>query len=722
MSRILFDEETERIQKAIRPQLHPHALLVAIHYSCISKSTEPFQSASLEHPSFFEKLPSGLKNIIGSMTRSFSNTLPLSDTLYKQTIKTIGYSCSGKVLAVGEKVTRFRPGDFVACAGSELGTYADIICVPEQLAISIEETFLKETSTTAIASVALHALHRARVGLGETICIVGLGLIGQFLVQLAKLAGCRVIAIDVQEERVVLAKKVGADYAFLSSHPSLEDDIIRLSSHEGVDCTLITASSKSSDIVQFAMNITRKKGSVVVVGNVGLHLEHDPFCKKEIDLLTSYLFGPGTQDSTYEYEGKDYPFSYVRWTERRNMEAIVRLIQEKKLLTEPLLPEEFSIHNIKKAYENIKLKSLLGTFINCTSLNTELLYKPARREFSPLPTQKFVPAVHHDLRLGLLNVSSLTKKKIQSLIQGYSQATVHAVADYNIGQATKVAHFLGAKKTYLDETELLTAPDINAIIVGPAYRTPATFIMQALMQGKGVFVESPLATSQKTYQPLKQFLGRQNQPPLCANYYKSCAPFIQKIKWEVVERSSPLIMHYRINSAPTTEEGTFNNRPGFGKIIEEASLIFDIFCFLTNSKPVSLSVEALKPNTDKQFPTDNFCVAISFQDGSVGSLIYTSLGHEESDSERFELFYDQKSIFMQDYKTLKGYGTSKLFDETTTIADKGQETLMAQFFKSLKREHPIMPIALDRLTMVTELTLLTDKLVCEGGGSYEWNI
>lgn len=722
MSRTHLHEESERIQKIVRPQLPPHALLVAIHYSCINKSTEKFEKNSDKELHFFDKLPRGLKNIITSITHTFSHTThEIGHNTDHYFLKTIGYSCSGKVLAVGEKVTRFRPGDFVACAGSDLGTYADIMCVPEQLAILVKQEFLKETSSTALASVAFHALHRSRIGLGETVCIIGLGLIGQFLVQLAKLAGCQVIAVDIQEDRINLAKKLGADYAFCAyNNTNLQSDITRLSSLQGVDCTFITASSKESDIVQLAMNITRKKGSVVIVGDVGLHLKRDPFCKKEIDLMTSYLFGPGADDSTYEYEGKDYPFSYVRWTERRNMEAIVQLIQNKKLIINELLPEEFFIKDIKDAYNTIKNKERLGAIINCTPLKTELLYKPAVREFSLLPVQKFLPATTHHINLGLLGATSFSKKNIQILVNGPIKTTIQAVADYNIGQTAKIAHFIGAKKSYLDEKELLTTPDLNAIIVGPTYGSPTTFILQALMQGKGIFTSSPLAASQESYNTLKQFLNQHKNTPLCANYYKSFAPFIQKIKWEVVERNSPLIMHYRINKAINLEDTGTINGPRFGNVIQEASLIFDMFYFLTAAKPVSLSVETLKPTGDNQFPTDNFCISLSFQDGSIGSIMYTSLGHKESDNERFELFYDQKSIFMENFKKLKGYGTSRHFDENVTIADMGEETLITQFLKSLYNHQPVMPISTERLKIITETTLLADQLVCEGGGAHEW--
>ncbi len=720
MSRALLKKGTEeRTQNIIRSQLNPYSVLVAIHYSCLNNGIETFNQNSEKKESLFETIPLKVKQIITAFScRQDVKDRFESDAVFNDSMKALGYSCSGQVIAVGEKVTMLRSGDYVACAGGDFDTYANIVCVPEKLAIPIDQNFVKQTSSAALAAVALHALHRARVGLGETVCIIGLGLLGQLSAQLAKISGCKVIGIDLRQERIDLAKNLGTDVVFLANSLTIEEDIAQISAHKGIDCTLITASSKSSDIIQLAMNITRKKGCVVVVGDVGLHLERNPFCKKEIDLLTSYMFGPGTHDSSYETEGKDYPYPYVRWTERRNMEAIVNFIEHNQLNINALLPEEFSVHDIKNAYDQLKTNNLLGATINCTSIQQNVSFVPATRDSFNTPI-KFLPALYDDLRIGIIGVSDLPKNKLHALTSSCEKVIINAVSDYNIGKATKIAHFIGAKKTCLDENELFNAYNVDAVVIASPYRLHSEHALQALQLGKGVFVERPMVTSLEQYEPLKTFLERNPNAPLCVDYSRSFAPFIQKIKWEIIERNSPLVMHYRINAFTKIGDNEINNKNSFGNVIEEACSIFDLFYFLTGSEPVSLSVESLKPNNDTTFPTDNFSISISFRDGSIGSLLYTSLGNQRLDVERFELFFDQKSIVMKDFKTLRGFGTSRLFDETTSTPDKGYENLINQFFKALKTKNCIMPIPLERLQKVAELTLLTDKLVCEGGGTRE---
>ncbi|NBP16513.1 hypothetical protein EBU95_19350, partial [bacterium] len=203
--------------------------------------------------------------------------------------------------------------------------------------------------------------------------------------------------------------------------------------------------------------------------------------------------------------------------------------------------------------------------------------------------------------------------------------------------------------------------------------------------------------------------------PLCIDYNRSCAPFMQKIKWETVNRTSPLMITYRMNVARASQD-PFSKNTGAGNIIEQACHIFDLFYFLTDSNPRSVSVEALRSLHDDLFPTDNFSVQISFDDGSLCSLLYTSIGNQELGRERMEIFFDGKSIIMDDFLSLTGYGISRAFNETVFVQDKGHKNLVTQFFESLKKEQyqPIMNV--DRINTVTKLTLIVDQLVCKGGG------
>ncbi|HSW73674.1 MAG TPA: Gfo/Idh/MocA family oxidoreductase, partial [Candidatus Limnocylindria bacterium] len=243
--------------------------------------------------------------------------------------------------------------------------------------------------------------------------------------------------------------------------------------------------------------------------------------------------------------------------------------------------------------------------------------------------------------------------------------------------------------------------------------------LRALRNGKAVFMEKPMLTDFEQFSRMKEFLATHPMIPFCVDYNRSFAPFIQKIKQEVVHRSSPLIVHYRMNAGFIPKEHWIQTDVGAGRIIGEACHIFDLFCFLTDSKPVSVSVEALHAKQDTIFPTDNFSAQIGFADGSLCTLLYTSLGHAQLGKERMELFYDSKSIVMDDYEYLVGHGLPKSFEESVASADKGHTQLLNLFFHQLQQSVFKPPIPLERLYNVAAITLIIDQLACEGGGTRE---
>ncbi|MCF7900125.1 bi-domain-containing oxidoreductase [Candidatus Babeliales bacterium] len=717
MRQVFLEKGELVIQKVASPQLEDHSVLVSVHYSFISSGTEAATIANAARSTLFNNVPHKIKAVLQALGRhGVEGTKALVKGQLKGTLQALGYSCSGRVIATGKKVTQFRAGDFVACAGAEFAHHADVVCVPENLVVLISnEKYVKSASITTLGAIALQGIRRAQLQIGETVCVLGLGLLGQLTAQLAKAAGCVVIGIDLLEHRLELAKKLGTDHTFLATDENIYKTIEFITHHKGVDCTLITASSKSDSVLQQAMEVTRKKGKVIIVGDVGLKLERAPFYKKEIDLLISCSYGPGRYDPEYELEGKDYPYAYVRWTEKRNMQAIVSFIEKGIINVDALITQEYVIDDVIKAYDQLKSRSALGVVLRYHDKD-DFSFVPAKRTLFPRKIVDFIPARKTVLNVGVVGVGGFAKENLLPFVSKIEGTKIHSISDTDVANAENVSRMYGATRTFVQEQDLFDEQDLDVVIIASPHKFHCDQAIQALSRGKAVFMEKPMVTTFEEFKKLASFLKEHPGAPFCVDYNRSFAPFIQKIKWELAERHSPLVMTYRMNAGHIPQSHWAQRQIGAGSIIGEACHIFDLFYFLTGSRPVSVSVEALRPLSDNLFPTDNFSAHISFMDGSICSLVYTSLGHPALGKERMELFFDSKSITMNDYLTLRGYGTSYSFDQTVATQDKGHGKLMAEFFEGIKQSKVVMPISMDRLNSVAELTLTIDKLVCQGGG------
>jgi predicted dehydrogenase/threonine dehydrogenase-like Zn-dependent dehydrogenase len=711
MRQVFLEKGIIAVKDICQPVLDDYAVLVSVHYSFISSGTESATLSQASTGALITNFPQKIKKVLESITlHGIQGTKALIKGRLAGSVQSLGYSCAGKVIAVGSKVKKIRFGDLVACAGAGYAYHADIVCVPENLVVILsDEKFLRTASITTIGAIALQGLRRANIQLGETICVLGLGLIGQLTVQLAKISGCKVIGIDIVPERLELARSFGADIVYHVQEQEIEKEIEFFTYHQGVDATVITAASPAHTIMQQAMQITRKRGRVVIVGDVGLNVERSPFYQKEIDLLMSCSYGPGRYDTSYELQGQDYPFAYVRWTENRNMQAVVELIEKDSLKIDNL-SLEVPVEQAAQGYELIKEKKTLGVVLS---------YLP-KEEVTFVPQQgnalNFKPATHERLRVGIVGAGGFAKVKLMPIIARIRSARINAIVDADMATATNVSRTYGAAKALSNDHDLFTEDLVDAVIIASPHKYHCDQALRALTKGKAVFVEKPMVTDFEQLGMLNKFLRQHHQVPFCVDYNRAFAPFMQKIKKVIERRSTPIVALYRMNAGFISKNHWIQTSVGAGRIIGEACHIFDLFCFLTDSKPIAVSVEALKPRSDDLFPTDNFSAQISFGDGSVCTLLYTALGHAGLGKERMELFFDSKAIIMDDYLTLQGYGLPSSFNESVLTADKGHEILLNKFFECI-RDNEAMPISFDRLTMVAELTLVIDQLACQGGGN-----
>lgn len=726
MRQVFLDQGVVTLKEVCEPVLDDHLIMVQVHYSCISPGTENATIAGSSKKSMLlSNIPIKVAKVLQSIAaHGIQGTKALIRERLQGNLQSLGYSCSGKVIAVGKKITKFRSGDYVACAGAGLANHADIVCVPENLAVRVSDAeFLQQASYTTLGAIALQGVRRAQSQLGDFVAVVGLGLLGQITVQLLKNSGCIVIGVDLIQERLELAQKCGADYIFNSADQTVALEIAALTGHYGVDCTLITAATSSNELVQQAMEITRKKGKVVVVGDVGLGLERAPLYEKEIDFLISCSYGPGRYDASYEKQGIDYPYAYVRWTENRNMQAFVSLLETQKISMKPFMNALLPADQAADGYGLLREKKAIGVVIDFVSSAPQApVIQQQRNSIADAQEIKFIPAVKDTLRVGVIGAGGFAKIKLLPFIARMKNVKINAVVEPNVATSMNISNLYQAQGSFTHENYLFERDLVDAVVIASPHKYHCDQALQALERGKAVFLEKPMVTDFEQLERMYDFLKKHQQIPFCVDYNRSFAPFTQKIKKVIEKRTSPLVVHYRMNAGFIPKDHWVQTEVGAGRIIGEACHIFDLFCYLTDSFPVAVSVESIKPSTDDLFPTDNFSAQFSFAGGSVCTLLYTALGNATLGKERMELFFDSKAIVMDDYKTLTGHGLPRSFNQTTNTPDKGHEFLLAQFFGQLKKEKFTPPITIERLYRVAHITLIVDQLACAGGGSKEFTV
>jgi len=619
------------------------------------------------------------------------------------------------VIAVGKRVKHFQAGDLVACVGAGFAHHAEIICVPEQLVVRIaNEKLLKAASLTGVGAIALQCIRRASLSIGEIVCVMGVDTLGQLIVQLAKIAGARVIAIDFSDEKLALAKKCGAEYTY-QLNTEIQAVISNVTQEHGVDCTIVSPEYITNKEANLAVSITRKQGRLVLVGSKSIFFEQEFVQHKEIDMIFSMTYGPGRYDAAYEYQGQDYPYAYVRWTENRNMMAFVHLLSSNQVNVELLVGKEITFEKFAEEFKN-QVDHLLGIIIS---------YEPVKRiEKKCFPKEaKFIPARKGpsvNLNVTFFGANRTTRLSLLPIVKTIARIKIHRIIDRDVSRALNASkQYIGAIALAGDPELFYDDPTTDVVCITSNCELHAEHIIKALGNGKALYLHRTFLFNEDELKRLKDYLECNNNARLCIGYYRSAAPFMKKIKKHIKHRRSPLMIQYRLNLNALDDRDSIDQRPRFGNIVDKASHIFDLFHYLTDAKPLSVSVEALRPACEHIFPSDNFIVQMSMNDGSVCSLQVTALGHKENGVERMELHYDGKTIVMEDFIRLTGFGLPKGFDEVVRIPDKGKEIYTRQFFNDIRLQKKSSLFDIERLYLISNLTMHIDHLVCQGGGEIE---
>jgi len=702
MKQILIKKGQVIVGDVPAPFVGAGEVLVQVHYSCISTGTEMSGIKSSGEPLYKKALkkPQDVKKTLEMIrTRGLKNTIVRVKSKINMA-KPIGYSASGVVLEVGKEIKDIKQGDRVACAGLGIANHAEFIAVPRNLMVKVSQDLpLDIASTVTLGSIAMQGVRRADPELGEYVTIIGLGILGQLTSQMLKVNGCKVIGIDKDQKRVDTALSLGMDRGLNPVNGNIIDEAMRFSNGFGVDSVIITASTQSSEIINQAMEMCRKKGRVVIVGAVGLNLRREEFYKKELDVLISMSYGPGRYDEKYETKGEDYPYAYVRWTENRNMEEYLCLLNNKKINIKPLIERIYPVEDALKAYDELKTGS-------SRPLTVLLEYNK-----ESIPERKIIVStkkIQKDkINIALIGVGSFAKAMhLPNLRRLNNFYNIYAIVDKIGNNAKSIAKEYGVSYATTDFREVLKDKDVNMLIIATRHNLHAQMAAEAAEAGKAIFLEKPMALNREELNKLVAVLEK-TKVPFMVGFNRRFSPYVKRIKEVIKNRQNPMIINYRENAGFMPKDHWVHTEEGGGRNIGEACHIYDLFNFLTESEVESISVSSIVPKTEQYSGNDNFVTTIKYRDGSVCNLVYTALGTRKVPKEKMEIYVDGKIIYLNDYKKLEIFGT-RVEKMGTKIQSKGHYEEMIEFARSIK-EGDGYPIPLWQLIQATQISFQVEE-------------
>jgi len=710
VKQVLIKQGQVVVEDIPAPQVEPGTLLVRVKFSSISAGTELSGLESASQPLWKRALknPKAVKSTVEmAATRGLTHTRNVIQGKLAEGNPT-GYSASGIVLEVGDGIENIQSGDRVACAGAQCAHHAEIIRVPRNLAVLLpKELSLPVASTVTLGAIALQGVRRAQPTLGETFAVIGLGILGQLAAQMLRANGCRVIGTDLDSSRIELAKSLGMDFPLPAEENNNREHTLRLTDGEGVDGVIITAASPSDEVISNAFKMCRKKGRVVLVGDVGLNLKREDIFPKELDFFISTSYGPGRYDPQYEEKGLDYPIGYVRWTENRNMAEYLNLISEEKIEVEPLIHSSFEISQAATAYETLKKDKEKPLIVLLSYPESKEDTKPNR----VIPNPSALASESDKINIALAGAGGFIKgmhiPNLQTLSRRYQ---IHAVASRTGSNASNTAKQVGAQYCTTDYQEILNDPKVDAVLIGTRHNQHASMVIEALQAGKHVLVEKPLALTRNELETIRNFYEiNQQAPVLLTGFNRRFSPFAQRAKELIENRTNPMIINYRMNAGYIPLGHWVHTEEGGGRNLGEACHIYDLFTFFTDSKVVSVQTQSLAPKTDHYSSRDNFAATLRFEDGSIATLTYTALGSNEFPKEQMEIFSDGKVLMLDDYKQLRIHG-SNAKGVTSKLTDKGHKCELEAFAETLEKGGE-WPIPLWQQLQATEMALSIDDML-----------
>lgn len=719
MKQILQDmsKGATTIVESPSPKARKGTLLIATSTSLISAGTErmlvDFGRASLVEKA--RQQPEKVRMVLDKVrTDGLFTTIDAVRSKLGEPLK-LGYCNVGIVEEVGSEVEGFFKGDRVVSNGS----HADIVRVPKNLCSKIPSNVSDEqASFTVVASIGLQGVRLVNPTLGESIVVTGVGLIGLITVQLLRAQGCRVLAIDYDDNKLALAKQFGAEIC----NPGKGDDSVAagmtFSKGRGVDAVIITASTNSNEPVTQAAQMTRKRGRIVLVGVTGLQLNRADFYEKELTFQVSCSYGPGRYDPNYEEGGADYPLAFVRWTEQRNFEAILDLMASGQLNVEPLITHRFLFEDAPKAYNVlVQERNALGILLQYkTDTKTRLidmvdLISETEPTSTNVKSDGQIPkssSIMTDARIGFIGAGNYASRVLIPAFKA-SGATLHTISTSSGVNGVVHGKRAGFKHATTDTDGLIQNPEIHAVAIVTQHNNHAHFTTKALSAQKHVFVEKPLALTHDELKSVESAYveGKQHNAnlKLMVGFNRRFSPQVQKMKSLLATVSEPksFIMTMNAGAIPA-DHWTQNLEQGGGRIIGEACHYIDLMRFLAGSAIISVQARRMGNSAGVAVTEDKASITLGFADGSFGTIHYFANGAASFPKERVEVFSAGKVLQLDNFRKLKGFGWKGFSKMNLWRQDKGQKACSAAFISAIKENKPC-PISASEIFEVARVTI-----------------
>ena len=574
----------------------------------------------------------------------------------------LGYSAAGDVVEAGREAVGLKPGDRVAMAGVGYAAHAEFNFVPANLCARIPESVsYVDAAFATVGAIALQGVRQAQPLIGERVAVIGLGLLGLLTVQILKANGCVVLGVDLDEDRVALAERLGADVA-VSADP--ERACEAFTGGCGADAVIITAATPGNEPIENAAEMSRHKGRVVAVGLVGMNVPRDVFYRKELDLRLSMSYGPGRYDPAYEEGGHDYPFAYVRFTEQRNMESFLYLVQQGKVTPAALVTHRLAFDDALDAYALLEGKLPEDSTLDPRYLGILLEYSEDAPMERTVRRCDAVGLAGNEVGVGFIGAGNFAKGVLLPYLTKLSGVRLTGVCTGTGKSAQQTAQRFNFGLATTDPAMLLGKDETDVVFIATRHGSHASLVSAALRTGKHVFVEKPLCIHEPELDEIERALkdahNAGQQPCLMVGFNRRFSPHARALHAAFKDRNTPMVVNYRVNAGSIPVDSWIHDpTEGGGRIIGEGCHFVDFCTALIDSEPVAVTANSISCDRRDVVAEDSVVITIQYADGSLATIQYVAEGHKDLPKERCEVFADGKSAVMDDFRTTEFYGGSK---------------------------------------------------------------
>ena len=674
------------IEEVPIPGLKNNFVLVQNNFSIISSGTEK-SKIDIGKKSLLQKAksrPDLVKKVFDKIrSEGLIKTIKTVNTRL-DTPSPLGYSSAGSVVAVGGLVKGIQPGDKVACAGAGYANHAEFISVPNNLVAKIPSNVSEEYAAfTTLGSIATQGVRLANPLLGETFLVIGLGLIGQITVQLLKANGCNVIGTDLDKSSVELARSFGA--TGINSDENIKNTSETLTNGHGVDGVIVCAGTKDNSVIEMCGEVTRQKGRVVVVGAVRMDIPRENYFKKEINIVISRSYGPGRYDPSYEEKGNDYPLSYVRFTEQRNMETFLSLLSQKKLDLKNLISHRFKLDEAHKAYQLIegkKTEPYLGILLSYDS-------KPYDKYDYSLVKVNPIKLDNNKIIISFYGAGNYATANLIPLMKATDKINFNGLVTSSGLSAQNVAKKFDFNYCASNYKEILKDKN-DAVVITSRHNTHSKAVCDALASNKNVYVEKPLALTVSELEDIHQAYVDNGKSHIMVGFNRRFAPSTKEIIKHFDSVQSPLIINIRVNAGfLPADHWTQDADEGGGRMIGEGCHFIDLASAITNSDVKTIYAVGSSKNDKSALLNDNLCLSLTFENGSIGNITYTADGSKAMAKEYIEVFGGGRSAQIKDFKEISLFdGDKNVKNKKLGSQDKGQKLMIDSWLNGLQNGEP----------------------------------